>query len=450
MGTSNSNELLYKKNKKGTFSGSGNNKLSFNSNIDSQNLMNDKNTESNLNIEPPKKGNKIENEKEDKKKKKKKKKKKIKNDELKKILFLYVQYKELQEKIKQYLPEKKDTYQFYLINKTFIEYDNNYNLENIFDYLKNFNDKINNIKILKENFDTIIDKIYKYCKVEKIKDIEDLCNEPIFKLNLLYSYDIQYPNNFFLIDSNNFLDFIEIFNDNIEDCNCNKYNGLIIKDYILIENERNEKWKYLACSFKENEIKVDFIFLNNEYIKEENIKEFLEKTKFNEDLINKKIKLNNNKDSGYVICFPSNSILNIFIKEVYDKIRYYFSLDRKYNDFILNINNIKNYNLKSISINKVENIIFSQMKIMSELLVFSFDANYFNNILDRIYYNEYNIYCNNSNIKDKEEVISSVQKKYIIKDKKIKDKLINYSPLNFDNCLLNYKNNGNVDVKNSG
>ena len=49
MGTSNDKELNNKKYKKGAISGSGNNGLSIGSDIDSQNLMNNKNTESNLN-----------------------------------------------------------------------------------------------------------------------------------------------------------------------------------------------------------------------------------------------------------------------------------------------------------------------------------------------------------------------------------------------------------------
>ena len=83
------------------------------------------------------------------------------------------------------------------------------------------------------------------------------------------------------------------------------------------------------------------------------------------------------------------------------------------------------------------------MKIMSEFLVFCFDEKYFENILNGIYYDEYNIYSNSNN-KDKENDILLIQKNYKKKEKEIKDKSINYSPLTFDNCLLNSKNNKKI------
>jgi hypothetical protein len=235
------------------------------------------------------------------------------NEDLKKILFLYIQSKEL-KKIIDLKDKISKADEFYLVNESLNKMNINYNIGKIFEYLNNYSGlKDLNIKKIDKEFKDL--SMEKYSGYELDRDLKKINKdqELYYELEFNYCKKIQFPANFFLIQSKYFEDFIKVYDEKQNESNYsnNKYKGYFIKDYILLENNEDSEWKYIACSMKENEFinfSVDFIFMNseNKEINFKNIKDFLENKKSDLSLANQKIKLNDKENDGYVICFPSN------------------------------------------------------------------------------------------------------------------------------------------------
>ena len=285
----------------------------------------------------------------------------------------------------------------------------------------------------------------KYSGYELDRDLKKINKdkELYYELEFNYCKKIPFPANFFLIQSKYFEDFIYVYDEyhNKNYYNKNKYKGYFIKDYILLENNEDSDLKYIACSMKGNKLisfPADFIFFNSEK-KEINfkiIKDFLENQNIDRyliNLINKEIKLNDNEDGGYVICFPSNELKreNIFDRKIYNKIKSYFSLNSKYKDFVSSINDIENNELNSINVNEIEKILLAQMKIMTESLVYILDENIFKEIRKKIHSDDYDIFKFGDK-KSKEKLIIKIYKKEINSEEESKK----YFFLSFDDLLI--------------
>ena len=362
------------------------------------------------------------------------------NEDLKKILFLYIQQKELKNimDINNNLSEEDE---FYLVNDSLGKKNANYNIEKIFQYLKDYK-KIKNLSIRN------IDKDFKILLMEKYSGYEidrNLINinedqELYYEIELNYYENIPFPINFFLIQSKYFEDFIKVYNEKQNESNYsnNKYKGYFIKNFILLENNEDSEWKYIACSMKENEFinfSVDFIFMNseNKEINFKNIKDFLENKKSDLSLANQKIKLNDKENDGYVICFPSNELNSEenYEPEIYNRIKNYFFLNSKYKDFVSSINEIENNFLDSNDMNEIEKLKFSQRKRMNEFLVYIFNEKTFKKIKNKIYLDDYDKHKNGNN-KLKEKIINKIYQK----EKHLEEKSNKYPILSFEDLFI--------------
>ena len=360
------------------------------------------------------------------------------NEDLKKILFLYIQQKELQKIIVSNIDEEDE---FYLVNESLNKKNVNYNIDKIFQYLDDYK-KIKNLNIMNidNNFKDL--KMEKYCAYQLDRNYISINEdkEIYYELDFNYSKNIPFPTNFFLIQSKYFEDFINVYNEmeNEDNYSMNKYKGYFIKDYILLENNEDSDWKYMACSMKGNKFinfSVDFIFLNdeNKEINFKNIKDFLENKEINKSLANQKIKLSDNENDGYVICFPSNELNGEenFEPKIYNKIKDYFSLNSKYNGFVSSIEEIENNVLDSNDMNEIEKLKLSQIKRMTESLVYIFDEKTFKKIKNIIYLDDYNKHKNGDN-KLKEKIINKIYQKV----KHLKEKRNKYSILSFQDLFM--------------
>ena len=112
-------------------------------------------------------------------------------------------------------------------------------------------------------------------------------------------------------------------------------------------------------------------------------------------------------DGLEMICCPDNigKDDHIYNEKIFNKIFYFFSIDKMYNQFISSFKDIENHQLKEeqINIKNIQKIILQQKKALKETFVFLVDENIFKNkILDEIFlYFNYNIYCS---VKDDEKM----------------------------------------------
>ena len=121
-------------------------------------------------------------------------KKKEENIQLKRIIFLISQKKELKNK------EKDHIFEFYLINQSLDKYDKNFNIERIIQYLEE-NDEFD-INNFENNYKNNITQFEKYClykKENKSKNEIIQSGEPNNNTKNNHFKNIDYPNNFFLI-----------------------------------------------------------------------------------------------------------------------------------------------------------------------------------------------------------------------------------------------------------
>ena len=393
------------------------------------------------------------------------------NKDLKKLLFLFIQQKKLKEIIFNNNISEGD--EFYLVNESLDKLNINYNIENIFNYLNisssNENMKHLSIKNIDEVFKVLLMKKYSGYEIDREKVGIKKKQKSYYELECNYCQEISFPVQFFLIQSEYFDDFIYVYdeNQNKDNYNKNKYKGYIIKDYILIENNGNSVWKYIACSMNENifiNFSVDFIFLNgkNKEINFINIKYFLEKIEFDISLIKKKIKLTDNGDDGYVICFPSKELNKEenyesnkeenyesnkeenfesnneenFDPEIYSRIKNYFSLNTKYKYFVSSIKEIENNSLDSNDMNKIKKLKQSQSRNMTEFLVYILDENSFKKIREKIYSDDYERHKKGDN-KLKGKIINDIYQK----EKNLEKENKKYPILSFEDLLMiNEKN----------
>ena len=144
-----------------------------------------------------------------------------------------------------------------------------------------------------------------------------------------------------------------------------------------------------------------------------------------------------------MICYPENIEKDDYInnREIYNKITYYFSISKMYNEFISSFNDIKHYKLKGneIDINHIQDIILDEKKLLSENLVYLVDEYIFKNdfLDDIIYYYHYNI-ISNSNDDEKNVMIENIFEKENSNNKNIKfEDLI--KPLNYNDIIFNNK-----------
>ena len=355
------------------------------------------------------------------------------------ILILIAQQKEF-KKNKDY-----EELRFFLINETFEKYDDIFNINDILNFYKDFLLEMNS---LEENFESEINTIKKYSEKNQYKSKVTSHKE----LEYNSYFGIQCPSNFSLIKRNNFLNFINVFEEynNID----NLYEGAVFNDYFLIKrNKKEEKWDYLIYSLNERIFIINFIIILNEDKKKDLksqklfllIKEVLEKQNFDKKKNEKVVFNDGNEDIGSIICFPeidnkkeeedNNKILN--------KIKYYFNLDEKYKYFLTSMDKIKNNKINSIENgDEIEKLVNSQKKSLSENQVYAIDEDRFKEIKNRIYFYEFIIYLENNN-NGKEIIINNIVKK----EKNIKinlEDILIKSILSLDNCITNCKNKKNI------
>ena len=386
--------------------------------------------------------------------------------DLKLILFLLIQQKEIKNNQNNY--EEKN---FYLVNKTLEKLNQKYNIDNIFDYMNVY---INRYSLKhKIDWNKTVQGLIGYCQIfhDELNDKKDNQNIDKIQEGIRYynSYNIEYPDNFSLIEAQFLSEFL-----NISNLNKQNYKGLkkgyIIKldskkqdsndkesniSYILLNYSKiHNDDIYLGISLEKFFFKVDFIFFGQI---ENNINKFInlaiEQIKHNKNKIkqkNTKLKIEQNIE---MICYPDN-IGNddyIFNEKIFNQIMYYFSIDKMYNHFISSFKDIENHTLKEndIDIKHIKKIIINQKKMLNENLVFLFDAKFFKeNILDDIfYYFQYNLYCS----KDSNEKKKLIENIFSDKNEKIKNgndndnlkeilKCITYDDIVFDNKKISLIN----------
>ena len=345
--------------------------------------------------------------------------------QLKKLMFLIAQQNEL--KLKKVPNNLKEKSEFYIINETIEKYNANFKIDEIFKFFKDSGESLT-LEKFDEDFEDIFRKIEEYCDI-KSDSLSEAIENKKNTLDFFWQNNIKYPSNFFLIEKKYFSEFLNIFEEEPNNHNQNLYNVFFIEDYILIDYNK-ESSQYLACSNNDNRFNVDFIFIK-EIIDDQNysnldfissIKDFLKNEKNNGEPKNKNEKkiLNNEKGKiGYAICYPENDIIkneeseSESNEEIYSKIKQYFDICSKQNKFLLELNNIKNYENDDI-----KEIISSQKAEMSEFHAYAIDEDNYKKILDRIYYTEY-IKHSNADEDEKKEIITNIQ----IKEKVQKDKL---------------------------
>ena len=345
--------------------------------------------------------------------------------QLKKLMFLIAQQNEL--KLKKAQNNENERNEFYIINETIEKYNSIFKIDQIFKFFEEFKQALT-LEKFNDDFEDTFLKITDYYNIKNStidKTIENKNNS----LDFFWINNIKYPDNFFLIDKNHFEEFLNIFKEELNNYKQNLCNVLFIEDYILIDYN-NESSQYLACSNNNNRFNIDFIFIKENINEQKNsnldfissIKDFLKNEKNSDKPKNKNEKkiLNNEKGKiGHAICYPENDkIKNEELEsesneEIYSKIKQYFDICSKQNQFLSSLNNIKNYEN-----NDIEKIISSQKDEMNEFHAYVIDEENYKKILDRIYYTEY-INHSNANDDEKKEIIANIQ----IKEKARKGKL---------------------------
>ena len=349
-------------------------------------------------------------------------------NKMKKLIFLIAHQKELLKKVKNNQIKGKE--KFYMINETIEKYNFYFEVDEIFNYLSDSNEP-SRIEKLNEEFHSIYAKIKESCNFNKAKskEIEETKKN---ELNFNNSNDIKYPVNFFLIENSQIQQFLEIFKENYKDYENNLCDVFFVEDYILIESKFDSS-QYFCCPLDEKRYNIDFIFVKNN---EKDLQKDLMPS-IKEFLINEKLKSLRNETSnfkkdiqnfGYVICYPSNdknkeekpefnggkeNRQKFNENDLYNTIKKSFDLCKIYKNFLLSLNETKNYEKKDI-----KNLISSQREGMSEFFVYALDEENFKKILERIYYTDYLKHCNSED-KEKKIIISNIK----TKEKEREDKL---------------------------
>ena len=369
---------------------------------------------------------------------------------LKQFLFLTAQLEDLNSNANLNMNFERE---FYLINDTLEKYKTILNIDEINKYIKDYQKPNLRIEELKSKFSKIISEIKKFYKIMREFNPKNLTNNNISQLDFNNLNDIIYPNNFFLIEHRWFTDFIEIFDEKKENFETNLRKGIIFENYIIIENIKDTQ--NFACSIKDKHFIIDFIFINEKSSKNDeflsSIKEFLKnnKNEINNFSKNKKINLNNKKKEiiGFVICYPENNQKQImekkFEKEIYYRIKKYFSLDNKYKDFVLSLNKIKSNTINLDSVEEIEKLISEEKDAMNEFIVYAVNENDFKKIKEIIYLSVYEKHCE-SDLKEKKYLIKTLLQDEKIQKENIKDlqlKRLLFEDFNTKNnnkiCLIN-------------
>ena len=365
---------------------------------------------------------------------------------IKQFLFLTAQLEDLKGKKDV---KNNNEIEFYLINETLDIYNPFFiKINDVYKYIEDLEQSKLVLKELKSNFPKLVSNIIRFCPIKEEIKLDNLKNKNISQLDWCYSNNEKYPENFFLIEKCWLCDFIEIFDEKKENFETNLKKGIIFENYIIIENIKDSQ--YFACSIKNKQFIVDFIFFIEKSGKKDeilsSIKDFLKNNKNdnNNNLKNKKINLNNEKKEiiGFVICYPVNDIKKKeeekYNQEIYNKIKKYFSLNAKYKEFLLSFNKIKNNTINNtVSIDELEKIISKQKETMEEFIVYAVNENDFKKIIERIYFNVYDNHCKFGE-KEKKDIIN-----ILLHDEKKQKKNLNDLELKrllYDNCLSDINN----------
>ena len=337
--------------------------------------------------------------------------------DLKKIMFLLLQQKLFNES--NNINEKRN---FCVVKDTLKFFEQHYYMNNIIGYFQSFLSKIS----LKQNIEwnKVINGLKTYCEpnlVKHQKNKEEIQHE----IEYYKAKNIKYLNNFSLIESQFFSVFNEFSNPNEQVNSFDSKIGYIIH---INSKEKNEKVPYIllnyynreyddiyfGISLDNNNFKVEYLFIVNPKIKVDYFIDLAIKNIENKPKIN-------GKNVEYKINDDINMIYNlenvgkddyIFNDKIYNKILYYFSINKQYNQFIKSFKNIENHTLKKseIDIKHIEELIFNQKKILNENLVYLVDESIFKNVIldDNLYYFNYNLYKEKENYKDKTELIEDI------------------------------------------
>ena len=374
-------------------------------------------------------------------------------DDLKIILFLLMQQKEIKKNQSYY--ENKI---FYITGKTLKNYNQLYNIDEIIQFTNNYYESKLSLNELND-WNKIVDDIIGYAKIynEDSKNKKDLRSNS-FSIEYFYSNNIKFPNNFSLIEE----PFISKFNEIQEEKNLEQpqKKGYLIpvsskkgqaKDniiYILLNYDtKNNNDIYLGVSIEKYNFKVDFIFIVNQKFKTNDFVELARrKIEENKYLIKKKnVRKKINKDIE-MICNPENIENKDYVnnREIYNKIFYYFSICKMYNEFISSFNDIKQYKLKGneIDINHIQDIILNEKKLLNENLVYLVDEDIFKNqFLDGIiYYYQYSAINNSKNDEEKKVMIGNIfedKNNNNNNDIEFEDLI---KPLNYNDIIFNNNN----------
>ena len=241
-------------------------------------------------------------------------------DDLKIILFLLMQQKEIKKNQSYY--ENKI---FYITGKTLKNYNQLYNIDEIIQFTNNYYESKLSLNELND-WNKIVDDIIGYAKIynEDSKNKKDLRSNS-FSIEYFYSNNIKFPNNFSLIEE----PFISKFNEIQEEKNLEQpqKKGYLIpvsskkgqaEDniiYILLNYDtKNNNDIYLGVSIEKYNFKVDFIFIVNQKFKTNDFVELARrKIEENKYLIKEKnVRKKINKDIE-MICNPENILIKFFI-----------------------------------------------------------------------------------------------------------------------------------------
>ena len=379
-------------------------------------------------------------------------------NDLKIILFLMIQLKELRE-----IKVTNEPINFYIIKETLKKYQENYNIKEISDYMNSFIKNMN----LKEHIDW--NKIAK--EVKEFKKIKINSGSPKENINIPLdikynkSNNIKYITNFSLIETQFISEFNNFLNQNDSNITPEKKIGYIIhiqskneKDeiidttYIILNDyNQNENDIYLGICLEEFDFKIDYLFIVEQNINKETFiniaKENIEKTKNETIEKNRILKISEGIDMIYN---PENMGNNDYItnEKIYNKISYYFSIDKMYNQFISSFKDIRNHKLKDneIDINHIEQLILKQKLILQENLVYLFDENNLkNNILDDIfYYYQYNLYASGNDNEKKILIENIFEKEDYIKNDNDENRIKYFMKFLSYNDICN--NNTNIKI----
>ena len=368
---------------------------------------------------------------------------KVRGD-LKIILFLLMQQKEIKKNQSYY--ENKI---FYITGKTLKNYNQLYNIDEIIQFTNNYYESKLSLNELND-WNKIVDDIIGYAKIynEDSKNKKDLRSNS-FSIEYFYSNNIKFPNNFSLIEE----PFISKFNEIQEEKNLEQpqKKGYLIpvsskkgqaKDniiYILLNYDtKNNNDIYLGVSIEKYNFKVDFIFIVNQKFKTNDFVELARrKIEENKYLIKEKnVRKKINKDIE-MICNPENIENKDYVnnREIYNKIFYYFSICKMYNEFISSFNDIKQYKLKGneIDINHIQDIILNEKKLLNENLVYLVDEDIFKNqFLDGIIFEDLIKPLNYNDI-----IFNNNNKKISLISPELYQKILKKSEIDYTNIDVN-------------